>query len=294
MKNSLKHKRWFTEADTSKEFIDKYVCKQVNEFQFDPQTPKYRIFPDMCKEHSGNTCCLHKDVQVITSRVQRYKDEGFHVSPKCFDLSKQIQCSVCDSDIGVHKKRGLCADFCYTWYDFCMSDYFVVRGAAYNNSLDFPKFDDLPHLVKPLYEIVSDVEEFCERMGFPVFEEPSCYNGVPVASTRNLNRKIHWQDMFTWPTNKHRLDWNTTQIVIFLFRNPEIYKPLGKAIGIVIVIMVLGYVFNRWQMSLRTKAYVDEEAEIKKRIKDMVDRQQKREKLLRQMGVVRRQKKKHE
>ncbi len=161
----------------------------MNEFQFDPQTPKYRPFTETCKEHSGNTCCLHKDVMVIGSKLKRFKDEGFHLSPRCHEVTKSIQCSVCDSDIGIHKKRGICMDLCYTWYDLCMSDYFVVRGASSNNSLDFPSFDDPPHLVSPLYEVVSDVEEFCERMGFPVFEDPYCYNGVPVASIRNLNRK---------------------------------------------------------------------------------------------------------
>lgn len=69
--------------------------------------------------------------------------------------------------------------------------------------------------------------------------------------------------MFTWPTNKHRLDWNTTQVLTFLFRNPDIYKPLLKAIGIIFVIMLIGYLFNLWQMSLNTKQYRDEQAEIK-------------------------------
>jgi hypothetical protein len=167
-----------------------------------------------------------------------------------------------------------------------MSEYFVNRGAKTNNSLDFPTFDDPPHLMNPLYEIVSDVEEFCERMGFPVFEDPYCYNGVPVASTRHLNKKYSWRDMFTWPTNKSRLDWSVSQILTFMFRNPAIYHPLLKAIGVILVIMLVGYLFNRWQMSMVTQTYKDEEAEIKKRMKDMVDRQRKREKLLRKYGIT--------
>ena len=143
-------------------------------------------------------------------------------------------------------------DLCYTWYDLCMSDYFVIRGALTNNSLDFPTLDDPPHLMNPLYEIVSDVEEFCERMGFPVFEDPYCYNGVPVASIRHLNKKYHWQDMFTWPSNKSRLDWSVQQILTFMFRNPDIYKPLLQTIGVILIIMLVGYLINRWQMSMIT------------------------------------------
>ena len=132
------------------------------------------------------------------------------MSNRCLDITKQIQCSVCDSDIGTHKRKGICMDLCYTWYDFCMSDFFVIKGAPYNNSLDFPTFDDPPHMINPLYELVSDVEEFCERMGFPVFEDGKCYNGVPVASTRHLNKRNQWSDMFTWPSNKARLDWSVS------------------------------------------------------------------------------------
>lgn len=62
-----------------------------------------------------------------------------------------------------------------------MSDNFVIR--APNNTLDFPNFDDPPHLIRPLYELVSEMEEFCERMGFDVYPDPHCYNGVPTAKS---------------------------------------------------------------------------------------------------------------
>ena len=201
---------------------------------------------------------------------------------------------MCDSDVGIHRKRGICMDLCYTWYDLCMSDSFVIRGAVKNNSLDFPTFDDPPHLVAPLYEIVSEVEEFCERMGFPVYEEPYCYNGVPVASSRHLNKKTQWQDMFTWPSNKSRLDWSIQQILTFMFRNPAIYQPLLKTIAVIFAIMLIGYLFNRWQMSLRDDEYKREQAEIKKRMKDMVDRQAKRDKLLKKLGITPKNKKKYQ
>jgi hypothetical protein len=52
-----------------------------------------------------------------------------------------------------------------------MSDYFTNKGSNFNNSLDLPSFEDPPHMIYPLYEIVSDIEEFCDRMGFPVYED---------------------------------------------------------------------------------------------------------------------------
>lgn len=191
----------------TRDYYDKYLCKPVGEFDFDPQTPKYRKFPDVCREHEGNTCCLHSHVNILKKKITKVKDEAFRLTPKCFDATKNVMCSVCDSDVGIHKKRGLCKDMCFTWYDLCMSDSFIIRGV--NNSLDFPNYDDPPQLIRPLYEIVSTVDEFCERMGFPVFEDPYCYNGIPVASKVHLNNKqTFWQEMFTTPTNKSPLDWS--------------------------------------------------------------------------------------
>ena len=145
-------------------------------------------------------------------------------------------------------------DLCYTWYDLCMSDYFTIKGSAYNNSLDFPNFDDPPHTIYPLYEIVSDVEEFCERMSFPVYDDGQCYNGVPVASIRHLNRKTHWSEMFSWPSNKGAVDWSYSQIFIFMFRNTAIFKNFLRFLVVILVIMTIGYLFNRHQMRLRDKA----------------------------------------
>ena len=42
--------------------------------------------------------------------------------------------------------------------------------------------------------LVSDAEEFCIRMGFPVYDEPYCYNGVPVSyKSENKLQIIHDQ-----------------------------------------------------------------------------------------------------
>jgi hypothetical protein len=83
-----------------------------------------------------------------------------------------------------------------------MSDNFIIKGSQ--NSLDFPNFDDPPQLIRPLYELVSNPKEFCERMGFPVNDktESTCYNGVPTAQTLHLKKKSSWAEMFNYPTNK--------------------------------------------------------------------------------------------
>ena len=79
-----------------------------------------------------------------------------------------------------------------------------------------------------------------------------------------------------------------------MFRNPAIYQPLLKTIAVIFAIMLVGYLFNRWQMSLRDDEYKREQAEIKKRMKDMVDRQAKRDKLLKKLGITPKNKKKHQ
>lgn len=80
------------------EFYEDYICKSVGEFHFDPQTPKNREF-DFCKEQEGNTCCLHREVVVIKHRLLKAKDEALRLSPQCFEISKSVHCSLCDSDV---------------------------------------------------------------------------------------------------------------------------------------------------------------------------------------------------
>jgi hypothetical protein len=79
----------------------------------------------------------------------------------------------------------------------------------------------------PLYELVSEVEEFCSRMGFKPVPDDSlspCYNGNPTANTKHLNKKSNWMNFFTWPSNKSFVDWSTWQILIYMMRSPAIYK----------------------------------------------------------------------
>jgi len=77
---------------------------------------------------------------------------------------------------------------------------------------------------------------------------------VPVASTRNLKRKTQWSDMFSWPTNKGSVDWTTSQVIIYLFRNIAIFKEFFRFMLVLLVIMTAGYLFNKYQMRLRDEA----------------------------------------
>lgn len=196
---------------------------------------------------------------------------------------------MCDGDIGTHKKRGLCLDFCHTWYELCMGDNFLwrVSPSSGNMTLDFPTYDDPPYLIRPLYEMVGDVEEFCERMGFPVveFEDPRhCFNGIPTASRLHLNgQKTHWYDMFTWPRNKAPLNWNLTQIYTFLTREPRIYRPFGILLVVIAVICTVGYFVNQQQMKIRDRVDAEAKEVIRNRLRKRREREEKRLKIIDKM-----------
>jgi hypothetical protein len=151
-----------------------------------------------------------------------------------------------------------------------MSDSFIIRG---DNSIDFPNYDDPPQLIRPLYELVFTVDEFCERMGFPVYEEPSCYNGIPVASRVHLNNKqTFWQEMFTWPTNKSPLDWSITQVLTFIARNPRIYLTFLKTMGVIIALSIAGYLYNQYQMRIRRENEQEDRRILRERLKRKKER----------------------
>jgi hypothetical protein len=69
--------------------------------------------------------------------------------------------------------------------------------------------------------------------------------------------------MFTWPSNKEPLDWSVKQVLIFIFRKPEIYKRFGISIGIIAIICVFGYLLNRYQMKNK-KEFEEEQINIMK------------------------------
>ena len=111
--------------------------------------------------------------------------------------------------------------------------------------------------------MVADVDEFCERMGFPVYDEPWCYSGIPVASKIHLNKKQDdWRNMFTPVAGKAPLDWNLTEIYRFVFRNHLIFKPLYVGFSVIFVIIFICHFFNRHQVNLR-----DEERQEYRRLK---------------------------
>ena len=57
-----------------------------------------------------------------------------------------------------------------------------------------------------LTDMVSDAEEFCIRMGFPVYDSPFCYNGFPTASKINLGKKKP-SGSPNHPRNKGTVGW---------------------------------------------------------------------------------------
>ncbi len=74
-------------------------------------------------------------------------------------MTTKVYCSLCDADVGVGRKQGLCYDMCESWFDTCHSDYFVVDYLN-NNKLTFASTQ--PTLKgRQLTELVSDAEEFC-------------------------------------------------------------------------------------------------------------------------------------
>jgi len=125
-----------------------------------------------------------------------------------------------------------------------MSDFFVIR--APNNSLAFPNFDDHPATIKPAYELVSDAQEFCGRMGFQVEPDPACYNGVPVASRLHLRNKKRGDK----PRNKVPVHWTVSEVLAFFTRDPTLYMHFVKGIGGICVFIALLHLFNRREMAL--------------------------------------------
>ena len=160
-----------------------------------------------------------------------------------------------------------------------MSDNFVINPV--NNSLAFPTFDDHPEIIRPLYELVSDVEEFCERMGFDVYPEPHCYNGVPVASKINFKKRKTGGT----PRNKQPLHWTWTEVLAFFTRHPLIYMPFLKGLGGVFVLIVILHFYNKHQMAL---GKLDQEMENQRVIREAKKqvREETKKKLLQELSEI--------
>lgn len=174
-----------------------------------------------------------------------------------------------------------------------MGDHFIFK----NNSLDFPTWDDPPHLVRPLFELVSDVEEFCQGLGFPVvpgFEEGDrCYNGIPVADKLHLGKlgKTDWYEMFTGPANKKAVHMNYTEIFNWVFREPRIFKNFYRLIAGVAIFAVVCHFFNRHQMRLRDEQEEQERKRAKERALRRKAREEKRRELEEELTRMRRKRK---
>ena len=99
------------------------------------------------------------------------------VSSRCLARTRDVMCSLCDGDIGTQRRKGLCHYVCYQWYQSCDREMFCDE--------DFCTNEELPE-GKPLSEWGLSPTQFCEKMGYKVFEAPACYNGEPLAKTLTL------------------------------------------------------------------------------------------------------------
>ena len=65
------------------------------------------------------------------------------LSEKCYLVTEEIICSVCDGDIGTHKKSGITPELCLSWYQNCEMDFLITIPEDQRNDksvfLDFPK-----------------------------------------------------------------------------------------------------------------------------------------------------------
>ena len=48
------------------------------------------------------------------------------LSNNCYKMVEEINCYVCDGDVGIHKKSGLSPELCDSWFDFCKMDEIVI------------------------------------------------------------------------------------------------------------------------------------------------------------------------
>ena len=70
---------------------------------------------------------------------------------------------------------------CEQWYQACNSDTFCAiadEDPVSISSLDFCWDSSDGRVLRD----ITHAENFCWRMGFPVYREPLCYDGVPTAS----------------------------------------------------------------------------------------------------------------
>lgn len=102
-----------------------------------------------CQEHKENTCCKVSDIKRIYTRMAAYEGTIENVEPVddsevddpsqmtappmtidislsklCKQLTSEIFCTVCDGDIGTHRRRGLCPELCQSWHFHCSGEAF--------------------------------------------------------------------------------------------------------------------------------------------------------------------------
>ena len=57
------------------------------------------------------------DIKRIALRLDAY-----NLNPECQKMTEKVHCSVCDGDMGIAKKKGLCPNVCKAWHDSCQGE----------------------------------------------------------------------------------------------------------------------------------------------------------------------------
>ena len=141
--------------------------------------------------------------------------------------------------------------YCQKWYDACQLDTFCPvadEDQESISSLDFcldPTSEESGRLNE-----LTHAENFCWRMGYPVYREPFCYNGVPTASRirAGSNREEGWQPGGSGKSN-------TSVIAMTLVEAIVAFASQTRAIGfyffymsLIIMAIYAVYIFNVWQI----------------------------------------------
>ena len=230
--------------ESKKQIKEEYLCKSSFDFEFDHILPKNRrsLYDTdkklPCQEHAANTCCTLHDARKIGFHLSKYQFEN----EKCKQMTEKVHCSVCDGDMGLQRKTGICLEFCRDWWSECQDesafqikpeDVTVSKNSnetqvSFYRTLDFVKEGQEPkgevRKVRDFPLFSNDAEKFCNAMGFevnyPSESNVECFNGNPLASTFELNRshlEQRWVHSKQRPRSKRAIKKSVYESVQILF-----------------------------------------------------------------------------
>ena len=155
-------------------------CSSQGQFKFDPVPPvlKAKKAPkettmSFCTQFKMNTCCnrTHTDYALLRDR----QVAAARMNGECRRQTEYVHCSHCHPDVGTKKLKGICKSLCNKWYDACSIEFFSGGSVS-----ALTPCMDTSLICSRLDTIVSSGLEFCERMGYVVFDsnnENACYDG---------------------------------------------------------------------------------------------------------------------